>query len=74
MFTYDELDKILDCLVLLDTLYAMGDLDGSEYQKAIGSQADSLGSLVNRKMMIMKLEKEKDSDATNDTVQFGNTY
>lgn len=72
MFTYDELDKILDCLVLLDTLYSMGDLDGSEKQMAIGSQADALGSLVNRKMMMLELQKEKDSDATNDTVHFQN--
>ena len=74
MFTYDELDKILDCLVLLDTLYAMGVLDGSEKQMAIGSQADALGSLVNRKMMMIKLQEEKDATATNENVQFENTY
>ena len=75
MLTYQQLDNILDCLVVLNRLHDKGELDSSDLNKFIGGTAAELVDVVQReKINLIRQEKEKDSDATNDTVQFENTY
>lgn len=62
MFTVSELDDLHDCLILLDVLYAGGELDGSEYYENIGAKADALATLVGRKLMQAKKEKVDNAD------------
>lgn len=76
MFTFAQLEKLSDCLVLLDTLYSCGEVYDSEndYQESISMNAIDLLPIVQRQMMQMKLEKEKVVTATNENDQFENTY